>query len=113
MEINNYTKGVSNGTRKISGSRLQKWNNIKRKTSKLQNKNMYTLLARERLLFKLRVRFLKTLKNQKGVLTLGNTIDHNYISPAIYPGNKPEKQLSLLHSYHSIEECVPKSDILG
>ena len=74
---------------------------------------MYTLLARERLLFKLRVCFLKTLKNQKGVLALGNTVDHNYISPAIYPGNKPEKQLSLLHAYHSLEECVPKSDVLG
>ena len=41
-------------------------------------------------------------KHAGGVLTLGNTIDHNYISPAIYPGNKPEKQLSLLHEFHSI-----------
>ena len=52
-------------------------------------------------------------KHAGGVLTLGNTIDLNYISPAIYPGNKPEKQLSLLHAYHSLEECVPKSDVLG
>ena len=74
---------------------------------------MYTLLARERLLFKLRVCFLKTLKNQKGVLALGNTVDHNYISPAIYPGNKPEKQLSLLFQYHSIEDVLNKFDVLG
>ena len=65
------------------------------------------------MLFRLRFCLLETLKNKKGVLTLGNTIDHNYISPAIYPGNKPEKQLSLLHEFHSLEECVPKSDILG
>lgn len=65
------------------------------------------------MLFRLRFCLLETLKNKKGVLTLGNTIDHNYISPAIYPGNKPEKQLSLLHAFHSIEELIPKSDVLG
>ena len=65
------------------------------------------------MLFRLQFCLLETLKNKKGVLTLGNTIDHNYISPAIYPGNKPEKQLSLLHEFHSLEECVPKSDVLG
>ena len=52
-------------------------------------------------------------KHAGGILTLGNTIDHNYISPAVYPGNKPEKQISLLHCFHSIEDMVPKSDILG
>ena len=48
-----------------------------------------------------------------GVLALGNTIDHNYISPAVYPGDKPEKQLSLLHQFHDIESNLNKFDILG
>lgn len=38
-----------------------------------------------------------------GVLALGNTIDHNFIGPAVYPGDKPEKQLSIMHEYHMIK----------